>query len=180
MGRAGGIPHQKRPLRIGQSQVAQVADGLIGQVGVEVVPLFRGGRRLDIGLVPDELGSPLVGLTVEKPVVVVETNPGGPCLVRPCGPLVSGGEVPLAHREGGPSIGSHVLGQGAGRVRDLAGVAGEVDGQVSEHAHPNPMVIAPGEQAGPGGRAHRGGVEVGEAQSSLGQPVEVGVSMSEP
>ena len=90
MGRAGGVPHHERPIGIGQPQSPQVVDGLGGQIGVEVVSLLGRSRRLDIGLVANELGGPLIGLPVEEPVVVVEPDAGWPGVIRPGGPLVAG------------------------------------------------------------------------------------------
>ena len=172
--RAGGVPEQERAIRVVEAQVAQLGDGLVGQVGVEVVALLGGGRRLDVVLVADQVGGPLVGLAVEEAVVALEPEPGRPHVERAVGPLVAGVRCHLPMAVGRRSPGrAGSAADGAGAVGDLARVARVVDGHVGQHAHADPVVVAPGEQAGPGGRAHGGGVEVGEAQAPCGQPVEV-------
>ena len=95
--------------------------------------------------------------------------------------LVLGGEVPLADGVGGVAVGGEHRGQQAAAARDAGVVAGEPGGQVGDAAHAARVVVAPGQHAGPGRRAQRGGVEVAR---SAGPPAasrsKVGVSMSEP
>ncbi len=173
MRRTGGVPEQVGAVRVVEAEVAELGDGLVGQVGVEVVALLRGRRRLDVVLVAHQVGRPLVGLAVEEAVVALETEPGRPGVERAVGPLVAWGEVPLADGRRRVAPVEEHLGEGAGGVGDLARVARIVDGHVGQHPHADAVVVAPREQRGARGRAHRGGVEVREAQTPLGQAIEV-------
>ncbi len=86
--------------------------------------------------------------------------------------LVVGGEMPLADRVGGVAAGPQDLREEAVLAGDLAVVAGVPHGQVGDPAEAVAVVVAAGEQAGPGGRAQRGGVEVGEPEAVVGQAVD--------
>ena len=172
--RPGSVPEEEGALRMGEPKLPKVGDGVVGQVGLEVVALLRGPGRLHVVGVPHQVRRPLVRLPVEEPVVAVESEPRRPHAVGAGVPLVPGHEVPLAHAEGGVAVGPEDLGQGPRRAGEMAGVTGEVGGQVGQHPHADPVVVPPGEQARSGGRADRRGVEVGEAESAAGQPVQVG------
>jgi hypothetical protein len=50
------------------------ADGLVGQILAEVVPLFGSARRLDVVVVADQVRCPVVGVTLEEPVVPLEAD----------------------------------------------------------------------------------------------------------
>ena len=157
------------------AQVLDVLDGPVHQVGGQVVAVVDAGRGLDVVAVVDQGGYVLVGLAAEEAVPALEALGQRPAI--PSGGhvlLVLGGEVPLAHRVGGVAVGGeHGRGHGA-RVGDAGVVAGEAGGQVDDAAHAHPVVVAPGQHAGPGGGAQGGGVEVGVAQPAGGQAVEGG------
>ena len=73
------------------------ADRLIGQVLAEVVALFGPARSLDVVVVADEIGGPVVGVTLQEPVVALEAEPERPGGEGSGGrALPAGGEVPLA------------------------------------------------------------------------------------
>ena len=89
--------HEERLLRVHRSVVAEHGDRLGGEIFAEVVAVVA--RRIDRVVVRDEIGSPLVGRAVEKPVEAVEPALQRPMVVGPDrGHLVGGREVPLADR----------------------------------------------------------------------------------
>ncbi len=173
MGRGRRIPEEEGPVGTVDPELVEPPNRLVGEIGIEVIPLLRCRRRLDVGLVADQVRRPLVGLAVEEAVVALEADPGGPRVERPVAALVTRGQVPLADRGGAVPLRPQDLGQRPRLGRDLAGVPGEVEREVGQHAHPHPVMIAAGQQAGPRGGAHRGRVEVGEPQAPLGETVEI-------
>ena len=60
----------RRPLLL----VLHHADGLVGQVLAEVVPLLGPARRLDVVVVADQVRGPVVGVALEEPVVALEAE----------------------------------------------------------------------------------------------------------
>ena len=61
------------------------------------------------------------------------------------------------------------LGDGGRRFGDNAGVAVPVYGALGDGAGTDPLMVAPGEERGPGGRADGGGVEGVVADALLAQ-----------
>ena len=150
---------------------AQPGDGLGGQVFAQVVALAVGRLHgIEIFVEP---GLVLRGLAGQEAVKIVEAVPGGPAVEGPHGGgLVRGGVVPFA--EGGSLVAVVVqdLGDGGGGLGDGAGVAVPVHGAFGNGAGTDPLVVAPGEQGGPGGRADGGGVKGVVADAFVTQPGE--------
>ncbi len=105
VGCGGGVPEKKWAVRLVEFPLAEAVDGLVGEVGIEVVPLVGGGGGLDVLLITDEVWCPLIGLTVKKAVVVLEANAGRPHVVGASGALVASGEVPFPDCRGHVAIG---------------------------------------------------------------------------
>jgi hypothetical protein len=119
-----------------------------------------------------EGGDELVGLATMEPVPAVESPPEWPRRTRRAHVgLVLRGEVPLAHRVAGIAVGSEDLAQEPVLLGRPPPVPREADGEVRHPTHPVAVVVAPGEQAGPGGGAQRGGVEIGQPDPVSGQLV---------
>ena len=147
----------------------------VGQVLGQVVPVVGAGGQVDEAVVAHQVGRPLVGVPVEEPVVPLEAQPQRPAVERARGALLPAGrQVPLAHGEGAVARVAQQLRQPGGRAGDAPVVAGEADGQVGDESHAHPVLVAPGEQAGPGGRAHGGDVEAAVAQLAGGEAVDGG------
>ena len=87
---------EERLARRGLLLVQHHADRLVGQVLAEVVALFGPAGRVDVVVVADQIGGPVVGVALEEAVVALETEAERP---RVEGPgrraLPSGGQVPL-------------------------------------------------------------------------------------
>ena len=118
--------HEERAMRCGLLLLGDHADRLVGEVLVEVVALLRGARRLHVGVVADEVGSPLVGVAGGEAVVPLEPEPERPAVERPGLVLVPPGrDVPLAesHRVV-PGV-AQDAGERRRRLGDAAVVAGE-------------------------------------------------------
>ena len=82
VGRAEREPHQERTLGLVASQLAHPGDRLVGEVLAQVVALVGGTGRVDVGVVADQLGRPVVGVAAEEPVVVLEALAERPVLER--------------------------------------------------------------------------------------------------
>ena len=168
-----GPVQEERPLPVDRPQVGHELPGPVGQVGAQVVAVLGGGRRDHGVAVVVEGGHELVGLAPVEPVPPVEApgqRPGGPGRPEPA--LVVGGQVPFADGVGRVAPVPEHLGQKAVLGRDAAPVARVPHGQVGHPAHAVAVVVAPGQQARPGGRAQGGGVEVGQPDAAGGQPVD--------
>ena len=166
---------QPRRLFIVGDVVGEIADGLVDQVGGQViaageVPLpGRIARRV----VAHQLGCVLVGLGVHETVVAVEAAAERPAVERAGGAgLGERRHMPLAQHVVAIAVRAQHLGQGAGLARDLAAIARIARIEVGEAADAHRMMVAPGQQGGARGRAHRRGVEAGVAQAAAGDGVD--------
>jgi len=167
---------EERPIGSALLLVAQVADGLVGEVLGEVVAVVGVAGRVDeLVVAHEEVGGPLVGVGPEEAVVVLEPETGGPAVERPRrGHLPPGREVPLPDREGVVAGVAQQARDGGRGAREVGGVAGELHRHLGHEAHADRVVVAPGEQAGPGRRAEGGDVEPLVAQTARREPVDVG------
>ena len=112
---------------------------------------------------------------LEEAVVALEAALHRPRVLRAGGGAVGvTAEVPLADGEGGIARVAEDLGRSGdvgGELAPVAGIAGVV---LADVADARCVRVDPGEQGGPGGRAHRVDVKVREADSLSGKAVEVG------
>ena len=140
-----------------------------------MIALLGGAGRGHGVVVLKEGRHELVGLTAVEAVPALETAPARP-RVAPCRlmRLVVGGQVPLSDGDGDVPGGGQDLGEEAVGPRDDAVVPRKARRQVGNTTHAVGMVVASGEQAGPGRRAQRRRVEVGKADAAGGQAVEDG------
>ena len=148
-------------------------DRPVGHVLGEVIALLGGPVGLHRhGVLVDRRGV-LVGLGPDEAVEVLEAPAAG----RP--------GVEGAHRAGLPhrhlvalaELGRRVavqlqdLGQGGAGVGPHRAVPGRRGGQLGQHAHPDRVMVAAGQQRLPGRGAQRGGVEPVVLQAARGQPL---------
>ena len=164
---------EERLVGVGGLQVGDELDRAVGDVRAEVVAVLPRPRRRHAMAVVHERGRELVRLAAEEAVEAVEAAPQ-----RPPGPrraevaLVVRREVPLADRVRAVAERPEHLGEKAVLLADAGVIPGEAGGEVGDPAHADAVVVAPGEDAGAGRGAQRGGVEVRVAQAVCGQPVE--------
>ena len=148
-------------------------DRLVDEVLGEVVALLGGRRRLDVVVVADQLRRPLAGLGAEEAVVLLEADAQRPPVEGTRGGgLRARHQVPLPDRHG---VVAGVLEQPRhrrGAARDASGVAGEAESRLLGDAHADRVVVATGEQRGPGRGADRGHVEALVAQPATGDLVD--------
>ncbi len=169
----------QRPVRRGESHVEEerilpaavavdVADGVIGD-GVGVVEVRR--IRLDQLVVAGESdGVPVAAGPVDGAEVVVEAALAGPVVFVA---LADRGHMPLAAHERRVTGGFERLSDGDALAVQVAAIAGQPE--VAHHVADAGLVgVEAGEQAGAGGAAAGGVVELGEADAARGQPVDVG------
>ena len=70
--------------------VQEGADGGGGQVLAQVVAVLGAPGRVDVVVVADQVGSPVVGVALEEAVVALESHPQGPAFERARGrPLIA-------------------------------------------------------------------------------------------
>ncbi len=171
MGRARRVVLQPGFVGRDRAKHADALDGAVGQVLVKVVVLgvMGGFDRFDV---LDERRRPLVGIAADEAVEVLEPESGRPQVVRTGLTAVPiGNVVILAVPRGVPAVLLEHLGKRAGAFRHERVVAREAAAELHDDAGSCRMVIAPGEQRRPCGRAERRGVELRVAQPRLRQPV---------
>ena len=168
-----GVPHEPWPVRMGVAEQLVVLDRVVRQVHVEVVALLGTVGRLHVGVVAHQVRGPLVRLTVEESVVVLEPLAERPHPVRSGVALVARNQVPLAHAVGGVALATEDLGHCRRVLGELPAVRAEVGWQVGQHPHAHAVGVAARQQAGTGRRTHRGGVEVREPHAAPCEPVQV-------
>ena len=125
------------------------------------------GVDLDRVVVLDQpVGVVEVGEPVEEPVEAVEAALAGPGVAGPGVGLVGVlGQVPLAHHAGGVAGVAQQSRPGWRRRRRAPWRSRGSRGRSGRRCRPRRVRVEAGEQRGPGGRAHRGGVEVGVLQA---------------
>ena len=162
---------------VGQQRLllARPGDELVGQVFGQVVALGRRLRRLDRRRAFIERRIPLVVLAADEAVEVLEPSAAGRPRVERTGRarLPHRHLVALAELRGRVAIeleGQRERRLGVGQHRALARSRG---GDLGDAAHADRMMVAPGEQRLPRGRAQRRGVEARVLQPALRQLVEV-------
>ena len=155
--------------------IGDEADGLIHQVFGQVIALFGGLGRLHLVVIVDQLGIVLVGLAAQEAVEALEAAPQRPAVIRTGGrDLVGRGQVPFADGVGVVAVRQQDLREEAVLERDVGVVAGEAGRAFGDAGHGVGVMVAPGQDAGTGGRAQRGGVHVAVAHAVLRQGVHVG------
>ncbi len=171
VGGTGCIFDEKGLVRLNLIEAVQVVYGLVGHGGGQVPPRLA-FERIDLGGVLEEVGLPLVGITAHEAVEVLKAQAGGP-LVE--GPGLAGREsrrvVILAEPRRGVAVVQQDAADGGLVFGDNAVVAGEPGGLFGDDAEAGRVVVATGQQRGPGGRAQGGGVDVVVAQAVIGDTV---------
>ena len=155
-------------------RVLDEVDGVICQVGVEVVALgWRGGRPHRV-VVVGELGVILVGVAAKEAVVALEASAERPPVEGAgCGCLGRWGQVPLADAEGVVAVVDQDLGQHA-VLEPHGGVERWIaERELGDRRQADGVVVATCEQACPSRRAQGRGVEVRVAQPTVGETIQV-------
>ncbi len=151
------------------------ANGLVGQVLAQVVALLWPTWRLDVVVVADQVGGPVVGVALQEPVVALEPEAERPGVEGPGRrALPARREVPLADGHGRVAGIAQEAGERRRRLGQARVVAGEAQRDVGQEPHPDRMVVATGEEGCPGGRAQGSDVEAVERGAACSQAVEVG------
>ena len=102
------------------------ADGLVGQVLAQVVPVLGPARRLDVVVVADQVRCPVVGVALEEAVVALETEAERPGVEGPRRrALPTRRQVPFAHGQRGVPGVAQEPGEGGGGLRQPGVVARE-------------------------------------------------------
>ena len=172
MVRSGAEPQVPRLRRIGGLLVLQHPQGLIGEVPGQVIALLGAVRLFDEPVVLDQIRIELVGLAAEKSVEPVE-----PLLQRPFGSAAAAGDVLFGHvvvladpERAVPVVLEHLADCRALRGQSRCG-AGKTVGGLGDCRAAVDMMVASGQEAGPGRRTQRGCVPLCVSQSVVGQSV---------
>ncbi len=172
--RPEGEVQEERLARCAVLLVLDHADGLVGQVLAQVVPVLGPTRRLDVVVVTDQVRCPVVGVALEEAVVALEAEAERPGVEGPGGrALPARRQVPLADGQGGvPGVAQQAR-EGGGGLRQAGVVTGEGERDVGQESHPDGVVVAPREERRPCRRAQGGDVEAVEGRAPGGQRVHV-------
>ena len=105
MAGAGGEVEEPRLVDVDVAEVLEALDGVVDQVGGEVVAVLDAAGRLDVVVVVDQRRDELVGLAREEAVPALEAAAERPAVAAGAEVLlVLGREVPLADRVGGVAV----------------------------------------------------------------------------
>ena len=132
-----------------ESQLAEVADGAVGEIDAEVIAVLRTRRRRDRVVVLEQRRHELMRLAAVKSVPALKAAPARPGVARRgrVG-LVLGREVPLADGHRHVAVRGEDLGHEAVLARHSSPVAREADGEIGDSPHRVRVVVAAREQAG--------------------------------
>ena len=151
MGGPEGHIQEEGPVGPHALGVVHEPDGVVDEVLAHVVAAAGPPRGVDVVVVAGEGGAELVGLALEESVVAVEATLQRPLVEGPGRTgLLHRREVPFADGEGCVALVVEHLGEGCGVVGDVSGHVGEAGVEVRHGPHPDGVVVASGEQGGPG------------------------------
>ena len=173
MGAAGGIVDEPWLRRCKRVQLRQIINRLIRHGGDQVEPLFR-FRGINLGGVAEQVaGRPLAGVAPHEAVEVFKSHAGGPLVEGPHhADLETRRIVVLAE----PGCAVAVILQDSPHRRLVFGddrvVARKPGGLFRNHAEADRMVVAPSDQRRTRGRAERGRMHVGIAQTHFRNAVQ--------
>ncbi|MNV34612.1 hypothetical protein D3C71_1260390 [compost metagenome] len=154
--------------------IGDEGSGPFDKVGSQVVALLRRGRRFCLVVVVHQLRVVLVGVTAQESVEALETAPQRPTVVGAGGGIgLFRRQVPFAQAVGAVAHLAQDLREHAIGERHVAIGAGKTRGAVGQAPHVVGVVVAPGQDARPRGRAQRGGVHVVVQQPIGGQRIDM-------
>ena len=155
--------------------VGDEGDGLVGEVLRHVVAVLGQVRLVDVVVVLDEVGIPLVRLAADEAVEAVEAPRDGPLRLRRAHrPRVGRDVVVLADPERVVAPLAQHLGQERVLHRDVGVRPGVARGRLGDAGVAVLVVVASGEEARPGGRAQRGGVPLRVGEALVREPLHRG------
>ncbi len=165
--------HEERLVRHQGLLLLDVADGLVGEVLGQVITLLGCFGRLDRDRALVQRRVVLVGLAADEAVEVLEAAAGA----RPVVERTHRARLPHRHLMALAELGGRVaiepqcLRQCRARVGAQGGLTRRGGGHLGDATHVHGVVVATGQQRGPGRRAERGRVEAGVAQPTGGEPL---------
>ena len=164
---AGDVIEEERLVRRGGIQPLHVPDRLVRHVGGQVV-IRLPDPRIDLGMIAEEIGRPLVGFAAHEPIEVLEAHPAGPLIERAGQAVLIGRRVVvLAEPRGRVAVVPENRADGGLVLGDDAVVARISRGHFGDHAEAHRVVVAAGDERRARRRAERGGVELRVAQARL-------------
>src|SRR5271156_3941931 len=171
---AGHVIEEERLVRRGRVQVVHVLDGVVGQVGGEVVA-FLTDPWVHRSRIAEQVGRPLVGFATQEAIEILKAHADRPLVEGASRGAVSEarGVVVFAEPRGGVAVLLQYLSDGSVILTDDGIIARVAGGQFANDAEADRVVVAAGDQGGPRRRAKRGGVELDVTQARLGDAVQV-------
>ena len=166
--------HEERLVGVDHLRVADELDRLVREVVGDVVAVLGPARRVDLVVVVDEVGIPVVRLAAEPAVEALEPAPERPpALERGEVALLARRQVPLADAvRVVPVLGEH-LGDEAVLERDARRDPREARRELGDRRHAVARRVATGQQRRARRRAQRGRVEVRELHAAIGDAPHV-------
>ena len=82
----GHVIEEERLVRRGRIQLVHILDGLVRHIGDQVVAGLP-DPRIDLGMIAEEIGLPLIGLAAHEPIEILKAHSAGP-LVEGAGETV--------------------------------------------------------------------------------------------
>jgi hypothetical protein len=172
MGAPGYVIKEERLVGRGRVQVAQMFDGLVGQIGGEVVAGLADKREY-LGMVTEQVRRPLVGLPAHKAVEILETQSRGPLIVRPGNAVLKTRRVVVLAKPGGGVTALLQDCADGGILNTDDGIVAWITGrQFADDAGSDRVMIAARNQRRPRRRTKRSGVELDVAQSRAGNAIQ--------
>ena len=170
---SGGVVHEEGLLGALGPHAMKPGDGLVGHVVGQVVVLTLG--HADDALVLGDERVVLPALPAEEAPEVVESPGTGPTVERPRRSLfVIGGEVPFADGCSGVAVALEDLRKRRRVLGGEAAVAGEAGRRLGHGTEGHGVMVAPGQEGRPRGRAQCGHVEVVVAEPTVREAGERG------
>ncbi len=155
---------------VGRVLVAQHADGLVGKIFGQVIPVFGAVGLLDEPVVLDQVGVPLVGLAADEAVEAVEALGQRPLASGSAGADVFLGDVViLADPERAVAVVLQNLADGRTLGGEAAGRTGEAGGALGDGGAPVLVVVPAGQEHRSGRRAQCRRVPLGVRQTVVGE-----------
>ena len=171
---AEGEIEEERAFGHQRNLVAQHGDGFVHHIFGDVVAVFRQRRRLNVVIVGGEFRVELVRLALHEAVEAIESPLQRPVVERPRRrALRHRRQVPLAGGVGAVARPAQHVRHGRRRRRQETAHVRIARVHVGNAPHPDGVVVAPGQETRPRGRAEGGGVEVDVAQAVAGQGIDV-------
>ena len=174
VGAAGNVVEQERLIGCRRVQLFEVLDGVVRHASDHVVARLVAPRK-DLRGVAEQKWCPLIRLAAHEAVEILKAHPGRPLAKRSGGAvLIIGRVVVLAEPGGGVAILLQDFADGGVVDADDGVVARIAGGLFGDDPEADGVMVSPGNDRRPRGRAEGGRMELRVAQSHFRDAVHGG------